>query len=73
MSTSTADFEQLQSELDSGGVAAAIDGLIERLREKKSYHELFESLKMKVRYGLGLPLTYSGHWRRPLARAAHPA
>ena len=58
MSTSTADFEQLQGELDQGGVTAAIDGLIQRLREKKSYHELFEALKMKVRHSLGLPLTY---------------
>ena len=53
------EFDQLQDALERGGVDAALDQLAEYLRENKKYHELFEALKMKVRHGLGLPLTYS--------------
>ncbi len=53
------EFDQLQEALERGGVDAALDQLAEYLRENKKYHELFEALKMKVRHGLGLPLTYS--------------
>ncbi len=53
------EFDQLQATLQQGGVDAALDQLANHLRENKKYHELFEALKMKVRHGLGLPLTYS--------------
>ncbi|MEQ8786928.1 MAG: hypothetical protein RIC55_11540 [Pirellulaceae bacterium] len=59
MTTSTAEFEQIQAELTKGGVEAALNCLIDQLREKKKHHELFEALKMKARRDLGLPLTYS--------------
>ena len=53
------EFDLLQDALEQGGVDAALDRLANHLRENKKHHELFEALKMKVRYGLGLPLTYS--------------
>ena len=59
MSTVSSEFDQLQAELESGGVAAVLDRLAEQLREKKKYHELFEALKMQVRHRTGLPLLYS--------------
>lgn len=59
MATVETEFDQLQQALDRGGVNAALDQLAEHLREHKKYHELFEALKMKVRFDLGLPLTYS--------------
>ncbi len=52
------EFDQLQEAIERGGVAAALDQLAEYLRENKKYHELFEALKMKARFELGLPLTY---------------
>jgi len=52
------EFDQLQETLERGGVEAALDQLAEYLRGNKNYHELFEALKMKARYELGLPLTY---------------
>lgn len=59
MSISTAEFEQIQAELAEGGIESALDCLINQLRDKRKHHELFEALKMKVRSGLELPLTYS--------------
>ncbi|MEO8497412.1 MAG: hypothetical protein ABI614_20265 [Planctomycetota bacterium] len=53
------EFDQLQASLERGGVPAGLEQLAEYLRENKKYHELFEALKMKARYELGLPLTYS--------------
>ncbi len=53
------EFDQLQEALESGGAEAALDRLADYLRDNKKYHELFEALKMKVRFKLGLPLTYS--------------
>ncbi|HUG71471.1 MAG TPA: hypothetical protein VMM76_27245 [Pirellulaceae bacterium] len=53
------EFDQLQEALERGGVNAALDQLVDYLRENKKYHELFEALKMKARHELGLPLTYS--------------
>lgn len=58
MTTSTAEFEQLESALQSGGVETMLDSLTEQLRGQKKYHELFEALKMKVRQRLDLPLLY---------------
>lgn len=59
MSSVETEFDQLQEALERGGVSAALDRLAEYLRENKKFHELFEALKMKARYALGLPLTYS--------------
>jgi hypothetical protein len=59
MSSVETEFDQLQEALERGGVSAALDRLAKYLRENKKFHELFEALKMKARYALGLPLTYS--------------
>lgn len=53
--TNMAEFEQLEAALDEG-VPAVIERLIEQLREKKKYHHLFEALKLRLRYRMGLPL-----------------
>jgi tetratricopeptide (TPR) repeat protein len=58
MPSAETEFDQIQEALARGGVAAALEQLAEYLRENKRYHELFEALKMKARYELGLPLTY---------------
>ncbi len=59
MSTTPTEFDRLEQELAESGVGGVLDQLIIQLREKKKYHELFEALKMRVRRGLGLPITYS--------------
>jgi hypothetical protein len=59
MSTTQTDFDRLEQALTDTGVAGVLDHLVAQLREKKQYHELFEALKMRVRHGLGLPITYS--------------
>lgn len=53
------EFDQLQETLDRDGIEAALNQLADHLRENKKYHELFEALKMKARFELGLPLTYA--------------
>jgi hypothetical protein len=53
---SSSEFDQLQAALASGGAAAALDQAATLLREQKKYHELFEVLKMRLRWKLGLPL-----------------
>ncbi|MDA1052787.1 MAG: hypothetical protein O3C40_20220 [Planctomycetota bacterium] len=58
MATVETEFDQLQEALEQGGIEAALDQLAKYLRENKKHHELFEALKMKARYELGLPLTY---------------
>lgn len=59
MASVETEFDLLQQTLQQDGVAAALDQLAAHLRGNKKFHELFEALKMKVRHGLGLPLTYS--------------
>ena len=59
MATTQTEFEALQSELDGAGVGATLETLTQQLRERKSYHELFEALKMQARYEIGLPLMYN--------------
>ncbi len=59
MATTQTEFDRLEQELADTGVAGVLDQLVAQLREKKEYHELFEALKMRVRHGLGLPITYS--------------
>ena len=58
MATTQTEFEVLQTELAAGGVPAVLERLVEQLRTKSRYHELFEALKMKVRLEIGLPVQY---------------
>jgi hypothetical protein len=56
MSTfSPTEFEQIQSSLEEG-VPALLERVISQLREKRKYHHLFEALKLRLRYQMGLPL-----------------
>lgn len=52
-------YEELESTYAKQGVEATLDRLISELRTNKSYHELFEALKMRVRRDLKLPILYS--------------
>jgi hypothetical protein len=49
-------FEDLNAASASHGTAALLDSLIELLRERKDYHRLFDSLLLKRKFELGLPL-----------------
>jgi hypothetical protein len=51
----TAEFEQLEAALGEG-IPAVIERMIEQLRERKKFHHLFEALKLRLRYQMGLPL-----------------
>jgi hypothetical protein len=59
MTATEAGFEQLTGKLGADGTLSVLDELIRQLREGKRFHDLFEALKMKVRFQLGLPLLYS--------------
>jgi len=48
-------LNQLQQLAESGERARVLDALIEHLESAGQYHELFEALKMKLRFELGLP------------------
>jgi hypothetical protein len=54
-------FADVQQAFSSGGVEAAFERLIERLKAEKQYHELFDARLMQSRCKLGLPviLTFS--------------
>ncbi len=52
-------FEELETTFARQGVDATLDRLIVELRQRKSYHELFETLKIRARRKLGLPMLYS--------------
>jgi hypothetical protein len=52
-------YEELATTFAKQGTDAALERLIAELRSTKSYHELFEALKMRVRRKLGLPMLYS--------------
>lgn len=58
MNTPATEFDELQAEMAQGGASAVLDRLATLLRRDKKYHELFETLKMKVRHEIGLPLLY---------------
>lgn len=47
-------YDTLAQAISSGDRREAIDRLISHLERKKSYHELFEALKMRLRFELGL-------------------
>lgn len=53
-------FQQLESEFHARGPAAALEQAATFLRGQKKYHELFEILKMQLRWKLGLPLLAGG-------------
>ncbi len=53
------DFQQLETELAENGSESLLNRLVDELREKKMFGELFEALKMRVRCQIGLPLMYT--------------
>jgi hypothetical protein len=59
-STATEPFDELRSAIAGGDVAGTLDRLIELLRDQKRYHELFDSLLMRGRLRLGLPIVLAG-------------
>jgi len=50
-------FDQLASLHQQQGSAAALDRLIDTLREQKLYHKLFDARLLKRKHELGLPLS----------------
>ena len=52
------EFDQLEQQLSAGGLTALLESAAQQLRDKNSFHELFEVLKMQVRQRLGLPVLY---------------
>jgi hypothetical protein len=54
----SSDFERLDQAAAQGS-AAVLEQLIDQLRSRHQYHELFEALKMRVRSQLNLPLAFS--------------
>jgi hypothetical protein len=58
MTSENPAFEQLESVAEQSGIAEAIEYLIQHFRRAGEYHQLFEALKLKVRFDLGLPLLY---------------
>ncbi len=53
------DFKQWETELSENGCEALLNRLVDELREKEMFGELFEALKMRVRGQIGLPLLYA--------------
>ena len=53
--SSEAIFDQLDQIVTQGDKAGALDTLIQHLESAGQFHELFEALKMKLRFELGLP------------------
>jgi tetratricopeptide (TPR) repeat protein len=54
----TTAFDRIAELKSSAGPQAAIELLIETLREEKNYHRLFDALLMKKKNQLGLPLLH---------------
>ena len=52
-------FDELQRQLASSGIAAALDCLADRLKSGQRFHELFDVLLMRSRHQLGLPAVLS--------------
>ena len=50
-------FVELETVAEKAGIPAALDRLIEILRERKDYQQLFEARLIRKRYDMGLPLT----------------
>jgi hypothetical protein len=51
------EFQKVQDAVESGGVEAACDALVEIFKSKKRYHELFDTRLLQTRQRLGLPVT----------------
>src|SRR5688572_24667313 len=49
-------FDELETQIESGGIGAAFSRLAERLRGERKYHELFDARLMESRHRLGLPV-----------------
>lgn len=50
-------FDELARLNESSGPGAALDRLIETLREERQYHKLFDAMLLKRKHELGLPLS----------------
>lgn len=59
MTITAQDFAKLDETVSKNGVRAGLAELQAKLRAEKKYHELFESLKMGIRFDIGLPIVYS--------------
>jgi hypothetical protein len=60
-------FAKLKNQFQSGGSAAAFEGLAAILRDQKDYHKLFDALCLRKKFELGAPL------HRPTAMDDVPA
>lgn len=56
--TASEDYRILQQLIEQQGVAAGLDAMEQAFRRNQQYPQLFEILKIKCRYQLGLPLIY---------------
>ena len=56
---SSIPFEEFSRVVTESGVESALDFLEQHFRREQDYFKLFEVLKMRCRYQLGLPLIYS--------------
>jgi hypothetical protein len=56
--TATEDYRNLQQLIEQQGVAAGLEVLEQAFRRNQQYPQLFEILKIKCRFQLGLPLIY---------------
>ncbi len=59
MSSTQTPFDQLTRIAKESGVEKTLDFMEHRFRTEQEYYKLFEVLKMRCRYRLGLPLIYS--------------
>ncbi|PQO46147.1 hypothetical protein [Blastopirellula marina] len=53
-------FDQFRQQIQSVGMEAAIDQMIEYFRQEKQHYPLFEMLKLRARAKMGLPLMFTG-------------
>lgn len=56
MSHTQSDFDEIEAAMRTGGIDAALQALIDKLRAAGRPHELFDALSMQARHKLGLPL-----------------
>lgn len=59
----TSQFAQLAAEINSHGVAPALESLAASLKDEKNYRELFTVRQMQARHKLGLPIIDVGQTR----------
>ena len=53
-------YDQFRQKIESVGMEAAIDQMIEHFRQEKQHYPLFEMLKLRARAKMGLPLLFAG-------------